>query len=130
MHIHFCTLQYQILAFGALSDHSWPGQPSLTKSATRSRMSFGWWLWVMIICGLLVSIRHIHVSNGGLLWWLVLVSWLSAFASFIIIIIALTYIFYGHMVYEYSFLVDLDILSSLIQSVFSFGHLQVIYRSF
>ena len=83
---------------------------------------------MMIICGLSVSIRYIHASDDGLSWWLVLFLLLLAFTGFIIIIILawmgpLTYIFYEHMVYEYSFLVDLDILSSLMQSVFSFEHL-------
>ena len=35
----------------------------------------------------------------------------------------------GHMVYEYSFLVDLDILSPLVQLVFSFRQLHDIYGS-
>ena len=35
----------------------------------------------------------------------------------------------GHMVYEYSFLVDLDIMSPLVQLVFSFRGLQDIYGS-
>ena len=35
----------------------------------------------------------------------------------------------GHMVYEYSFLVDLDILSPLVQLVFSFGQLHARYGS-
>ena len=45
----------------------------------------------------------------------------------IIIIMVLTwmeplmYLYDGHIVYEYSFLVDLDILSPLVQLVFSFG---------
>ena len=36
----------------------------------------------------------------------------------------------GHIVYEYSFLVDLAILSPLVQLVFNFGQLQDIYGSF
>ena len=39
------------------------------------------------------------------------------------------YISDGLMVYEYSFLVDLDILSPLVQLVFSFRQLQDIYGS-
>ena len=35
----------------------------------------------------------------------------------------------GHMVYEYSFLVDLDNLSPLVQLVFNFGQLQDKYGS-
>ena len=41
----------------------------------------------------------------------------------------LTYLCDGHMVYEYSFLVDLDILSPLVQLVFSFRQLHDIYGS-
>ena len=36
----------------------------------------------------------------------------------------LTYLYDGHMVYGYSFLVDLDILNPLVRSIFSFGQLQ------
>ena len=36
----------------------------------------------------------------------------------------LMYLGDGHMVYEYSFLVELDILSPLVQLVFSFEQLQ------
>ena len=36
----------------------------------------------------------------------------------------------GHIVYEYSFLVDLDILSPLVQMVFIIGQLQERYGSF
>ena len=43
---------------------------------------------------------------------------------------AVMYLCDGHVVYEYSFLVDLDILSPLVQPVFSFGQLQVRYKSF
>ena len=35
----------------------------------------------------------------------------------------------GHMVYEYSFIVDLDILSPLVQQVFRFRQLQERYGS-
>ena len=42
----------------------------------------------------------------------------------------LMYLCDGHMVYEYSFLVDLDILSPLVQLVFSFGQLHERYGSF
>ena len=35
----------------------------------------------------------------------------------------------GHIVYEHSFLIDLDILSPLVQLVFSFRQLQDIYGS-
>ena len=41
----------------------------------------------------------------------------------------LTYLCDGHMVYGYSFLVDLDILSPLVQVVFSFEQLQERYGS-
>ena len=80
---------------------------------------------MMIIYGLQMSIRHIHASDGGLLWWLVLFLWLSTFTGFIIFIVLtwmgpLMYLYDGHVVYEYSFLVDLDILSPLVQLVFSF----------
>ena len=43
---------------------------------------------------------------------------------------ALMYLCDGHILYGYSFLVDLDILSTLVQLVFSFGKLQEIYGSF
>ena len=89
-----------------------------------------WWvinrhLWLMIIYGLQVSIRHIHASDGDLLWWLVLFLWLSTFTGFIIFIVPtwigpLLYFCDGLMGYEYSFLVDLAILSPLVQLVFSF----------
>ena len=55
--------------------------------------------------------------------------------GFIIIIIILTwmgpltYILDGEMVYGYSFLVDLDIPSPLMHSVFSFRNLHWIYAS-
>ena len=41
----------------------------------------------------------------------------------------LMYLCDRHMVYEYSFLVDLDILSPLVRLVFSFGQLQGRYGS-
>ena len=41
----------------------------------------------------------------------------------------LTYLFYGHMVYEHSILVDLDIMSPLVQLVFCFMQLQGRYGS-
>ena len=41
----------------------------------------------------------------------------------------LMYLCDGHIVYEYSFLVNLDILSPLVQLVFSFGQLQDRYGS-
>ena len=80
---------------------------------------------MMIIYGLQVSIRHIHASND-LLLWLVLFLRLSAFTGFIIIMVLtwmgfLMYLCDGHIVYEYSSLVDLDILSPLVQLLFSFG---------
>ena len=81
---------------------------------------------MMIIYGLQVFTRHIHDSDGDLLWWIVLFLWLSAFTGFIIIIVVLTlmgplmYLCDGQMVYEYSFLVDLDISSPLVKLVFSF----------
>ena len=114
--------------------HFWPEQLSLTKLATGLGMSFGLWLWMMIICGLSMSVRHIHASDDGLSWWLVLLLWLSTFTGFIIIIILpwmepLMYIFYGHMVYKYSFLVVFKILSPLMHSIFSFGHLYWIHGS-
>ena len=85
--------------------------------------------WTMIICGLLVPIRHIHASDDGYWWWLMLFSWSSTFKGFIIIFILtwmgpLTYIVYGHMVYGYSFLVELDILIPLVNSVFQFHALK------
>ena len=39
----------------------------------------------------------------------------------------LMYLCDGNMVYEYSFLVDLDIMSPLVQLVFGFGQLQERY---
>ena len=42
----------------------------------------------------------------------------------------LMYLYYEPIVYEYSFLVDLDILSLLVQLVFSFEQLQERYGSF
>ena len=136
MHIHFvlCSIRVFIwviiLIILDLVNPAWPRLP-----VVGSEMRFGRWLWMMIICGLSVSIRHIHALVCGLLWWLVLVSWLSTFEGFIIIIVLtwmgpLTYIFYGHMVYWYSFLMDLDIISSLIQPVFGFGNLQMRYGWF
>ena len=61
-----------------------------------------------------------------------IILWLSAFTGFIIIIIIiiimvltwmgpLMYLYDGHIVYEYSFHVYLDILSPLVQLVFIFG---------
>ena len=80
---------------------------------------------MIIIYGLQVSIRHIHAPDGDLLWWLVLFLWLSTFIGFIIFIVltwirTLMYFCDELMGYEYSFLVDLDILSPLVQLVFSF----------
>ena len=88
---------------------------------------------MMIIYGLQVSIRHIHASND-LLLWLVLFLRLSAFTGFIIIMVLtwmgpLMYLCDGHIVSEYSFLVDLDILSPLVYLVFSFEQLQDRYGS-
>ena len=113
---------------GHCFDHFLPGQLSLTKSAARSQMSFGLWWWMIIIYGISVSIIHILSSNDDLSWRLMLLLWLSTFIGFIIIIILtwmgpLMYIYDGHMVYEYSFLVDLDILSPLMHSVFSVKNL-------
>ena len=89
---------------------------------------------MMIIYGLLVSNRHIHASDDDLSWWLVLFLWLSSFTTFIIIIVLtlmgpLMYLYDGHIVYEYSFLVDLSILSPLVQLVFSFRQVQDRYGS-
>ena len=42
----------------------------------------------------------------------------------------LMYLYDGHIVYEYSFLVDLDILSPLVQLVFSFRQLLARYGFF
>ena len=128
----FCTCSIWDFHVGHHFDHSWLDQLSLTKSTTGSMMIFGRWLWMMIICGLSVSIRYIHALDDVLLWWLMLLLWLSTFIGFIIIIILtwmgpLLYFFYGHMVYGYSFLVDLDSLSPLVHSVFSFRHLYLIY---
>ena len=60
---------------------------------------------------------------------------LSAFTGFIIFIVLtwmgpLMYLYDGHVVYEYSFLVDLYIMNSLVQVVSSFGQLQKRYGSF
>ena len=74
---------------------------------------------MMIIYGMQVFIRHIHALDGDFLWRLVLFLWLSTFTGFIIITVPtwigpLMYFCDGLTVYEYSFLVDLDILSPLV----------------
>ena len=69
MHIHFCTLQYQSLAFGSLFDRSRPGQPSLTKPTTGYGMSFGQSLWMMIYqCPLDIFMLQMMVYYDGL-WY-------------------------------------------------------------
>ena len=135
MHVHFvlCSIRVQHLGHHLINlDLVYP---VLTKPRARSRMSYRPMAWMMIIYGLQLSIRHIHVSDGDLLWWLVLFLWLSTFTSFIIIMVltwigSLMYLCDGHIGCEYSFLVGLDILSPLGQLVFSFGQLQEIYGSF
>ena len=116
----------------------WSGLTWSTQYWSNHEQDPGWvidrHLWLMIIYGLHVSIRHIHASDGDLLWWLVLFLWLSTFTGFIISIVLtwmgpLMYFCDGLMGYEYSFLVDLDILNPLVQLVFSFGRAQDRYGS-
>ena len=133
VHLNFAVFEFSIwfIIWSVLtwSTQCWPSQ----------EQGLGWvldrWLLMMITHGLSMSIRHIHALDDDLLWCPVLFLWLSAFTGFIIIMVLtwmgpLMYLCDGHIVYKYSFLVNLDILSPLVQLGFSIGHLQERYGSF
>ena len=80
----------------------------------------------------------VHFTYSYFIWWFVMMAciifMIINITGFIIIIVRtlmepLMYLCDGHMVYEYSFLVDLDILSPLVQLVFSFRKWQDRYGS-
>ena len=86
-YLSFCTLQHQWFLVGSLfwSFFTWSTQ--FDQVNNRFWDEFGRQSVILLIHGLSMFIRWFHATDGGFLWWLALLLWLSTFIGLIFIII-------------------------------------------